>query len=497
MRDTGLMSLFPATPVEPFPLERGMIGVHANSLTNELCSLYNRVLMEVPSMGPQGCQAFKRAAKHVQTEVFRKVGLVQPWKLREALHHMVVRHGAGLYVPAAESLRDRPLDRRDSGVSMFIKVEKNFISEGLSLKTPRAIQYRGPRFNLMLAKYLLPFEKKFYEEFSTPNSSGLHTSKGLSPDARARLIVDLWGKFDAPAALCLDASRFDAHVAKTHLLEEATCYYNSLGKHRLLRWLLKRQLVNTGRGRWGTRYKVEGCRMSGDMNTALGNTLIQLMVLKHCAGDEQVSLLVEGDDAIMFGNVDAIRRVEAKVNQRALDVGFTMKCALALFVEEIDYCSSRVIQVGPGEWRSVRAGYKAFFTDRYTSKRVEGEKAIREKARTMATGYNAMYSGLPLYGAWAQYLLSWAPPCKLDERYDAYFIQRAALAARDRWVSSGAAQSEVTPMARESFYCATGMPPSEQLLIENLFHTWKGPFTCTNLDLEVQQLLSLAKRLGQ
>lgn len=497
-RETALQPLFPRLKAELLPCDRGMVGVHANSLTNELCSLYNRVLMEVPTIRAQARRGLDGTAARVQELIFSKVGKLETWPLRRALRHMVVRHGSGLYVPAAKSLSERPLDRRDSGVSMFIKVEKNFIAEGLSLKTPRAIQYRGPRFNLMLAKYLLPYEEKFYAEFQKLNSTGLHTSKGLSPDARANLLAALWSKYSSPAALCLDASRFDAHVSVAHLIHEGRCYTQSLGEHRLLKWLLARQLTNRGKGRWGSRYSVDGCRMSGDMNTALGNTIIQMIVLSYCAGSEPVSLVVEGDDAVMFGDVDVIRRVERTLVARAKEVGFSMKCVRARFLEEISYCSSRLVETQPGVWRSVREGVKAFFTDRYTSKRVEGEKARRSKARTMAVGYATMYAGLPVYGAWAQYLLSWAPACKLDERYDSNFIQRAALAATDRsTVEIAAPAGNIASLTRSSFFAATGIAPSEQLLIERLLISQAGPFPHSIAEMEFKQLLRLRSRLAQ
>lgn len=496
--NTMLQALLPMPILDGLSLEPGRIAVHANSLTNERASLYNRVLMKVPTMKGEMKRGFSGHAARVLEMVHSKVGTLEQWGMKRTLKHMVVRHGAGLYVPAAQSLQDRPLDNRDTMVSMFIKVEKNYLP-GEKLKTPRAIQYRGPRFNLMLAKFLLPYEEKFYSEFSKPNSTRLHTSKGLTPDARANLISALWDRHPRPLALNLDASRFDAHVTKELLQQEAAFYKRAHKNNRLLEFLLKAQRCNRGQGRWGSKYRVEGCRMSGDVNTALGNTLIQLVVLSFLFRDVHVDILVEGDDAVVFGDVDALRRAYASLDQRAGDIGFTLSSSIARCKEEVDYCSSKIIEVEHGKWRSVRNWPKPFFTDCYTAKPVFGEKARLEKARTMAVGYDTMYHGLPVFGAWGSYLLSHAKPGKLDPAYDAYFFSRAATAAANWHVdykSSGLLKSvEPTSLSRASFYVATGISPSEQLLWESRLKQQLGPWPANLTGDELSFLEGLAARL--
>jgi len=507
--NTRLLRLLPCVRkdiVSAFSLEE--IATHANNVDNEESALRSRVLMRTQTPSGDGLRQWAWARDRVSQLVRGKLwGRLEKWSLSRTARHMIKRHGAGRYAWAADSLRDSPLDKRDSRVSLFIKVEKHLRTAGV-LKECRAIQYRGPRYNLMLAQYLLPFEDMFCRKFQKPNITGLHTSKGLSPDKRAALILELWGRRRRPSALCIDASRFDAHVTSAMLQWEAGVYTSSYQTDvGFLAWLLRQQVYNRGRTRWGIKYGLNGCRMSGDVNTSLGNTLIQMSLLKALTWDMECDILVEGDDALVFGDTRDMRLLESSIGERARGLGMVFKSARAFAPEDLEYCSTRPVELKPDVWRSVRDYRKALVTDVYTTRPVLGEGAVAQKARMVAVCHALGAVGVPVFSAWAAVLLSHTVGgVALDPWYDRglWLVskERLILSLRD---SAGGHPSDsyggiadvvfskrgtVTRLARESFYCAYGLAPSEQLALEASLWEGMGPHPPVILEGEVRQLLT-------
>lgn len=482
----------------------GTMGVPAKSVTNELCCLHNRVLMETPDFTPRGKSLFKSAAASVSAALLQLLdrgGGVRKWTWRKTMRHMIRRHGAGLYGPAAASLRVEPLNDMDCKISMFTKVEKLLVAPGGSLKTPRPIQYRGPRYNLVAARYLLAIEEKLYAALHVRNAARLYTSKGLTTQARADLLLKLWSCRSNPMALCVDASRFDAHVRVEHLKEEQAFYKALFPRDRLLAWLLAKQLHNRGIGAFGSRYSRAGGRMSGDVNTALGNTLIQLMVLKTLCGDVECDIIAEGDDAIIFGDVDSLTRLAGCITQRAETVGFSLKVSTARWPEELEYCSSRPIEVQSGDWVSVRGWPKPLLSDHLTARPVASERAKNEKARTMAVCFAHQYTGIPVYSALAKYQLSWAKPGKLDPWYDRHFWLQtlgASWSVRRPVIAAGMESVPASPsrIARDSFALAFDVSPSEQIGMERELLKNLGPHPCEILHEEDLVLKRAAAQLS-
>lgn len=466
-RGTSLQALFPPCPLREDFMMR--IGIHNKSAINERTCLVNRVLMKTPTVDQRQMALLVKHSAEVWSYFRERMGLrggeyLPQWSKAKVTRHMVQRHGS-IYSDAAKSLVDDPLSKKDSRVKMFLKAEKSYVEAGAELKDPRAIQYRGPRFNLMLGKFVIPLEQGLYPSLSSYDLGGwLFTSKGLSPDRRANLVADLWHSFSAPAALCVDFSRFDAHVSEEALKIEHA-FYMSVYKSGLLNFLLSQQLVNRGIGRFGTKYKRRGGRMSGDVNTALGNTVLSLTVLSFLCRGESVKIVCEGDDAVILGDYPTIKRL-SKVSAEPL--GFKLKVQVAMCLEDISYCSTFMLNDGL-RWRSARDWPRPFLGDIYSPKTLTLH-AIPQKARTMAVCFAVMYSGLPIYSVWAEYLLSHSDPDQgLDEWYDRNFWVKTVLGGAED-------KGEVTDVARQSFFCSTAIPPSEQLRMEEEMRGAFGPY---------------------
>lgn len=465
-----LQQLLPAPPKELSPYCTP-VAVHENTLFHEELCLRNRVLMRVPVPNRRGRQMFQRAADEYIDALKRRLGPVQKWGIHKTLKHLVSRHGAKLYEPAFHSLRERALDSRDARLKFFLKAEKWRHAPGTSLKTPRAIQYRGPRYNLLFGKFICPIEEAIYGEMTQSHSiMQVHTSKTLTPNQRAEQVSDLWHRFKRPMALCLDHSRFDAHVSPFVLREEHRAY-KALCSDPLFDWLLRMQINNKGTTTFGIKYSLKGSRMSGDMNTALGNTLINAIALLAITRGLNVEILAEGDDGLVFGERGDLEALLQTIDRRALDMGFELKVKPAYCLAQIDYCSGGVIETRTG-YKHVREWPKPLDTDSWSPRFVTGEGAV-DKAYTTAYCYAQLYRGLPVYQTWARYMLSHTPRGLLDPKFNRELWEQAHLVLQREGGSKTFPEIDMT--ARSSFAEWSGVLPSEQLELEQWLESSFGP----------------------
>lgn len=495
-------------PVAPPGLARevGEVAVHANTPDAELLTLTNRLLMLVPKPSEEGQRELERGLGLLIPALRQSVGLVLPWSRARSARHFIARKGPGLYGRAFLSLKEDPLSSKDHQVSMFLKAEKWVLMPGEPLKPARAIQFRGPRYNIELGRYLLPLEELLWSNLGhggvrIRDQVWLHSSKGLTPNARARQVRALWDRYPGARALCLDHSRFDAHLSEEVLRMEHRVYTGLLGGARLLRWLLAAQCRTKGSTKHGRKYRTSGGRCSGDVNTALGNTIVSGLVLIAASHDiSELSILVEGDDGVVFGPGPVIQHLGQVLAGRVLAYGFELKISEARTLGEIDYCSGRVI-VGEGDPRWVRAWPKPFTTDPWTARPVQGAKARTAKAYTMAVSAWVQYRGVPVYQAWGEWLMSHVPPGKFDPWYDRDLTVRLApllsqLAQEDHrgegadgppspnapgaemlWGRDGEGRElGITPSLRADFADATGVGMGDQLGLEAELASSKGPW---------------------
>lgn len=273
------------------------VYVHNNCRCNEVISLRNRVLFEVIDPDPEAISQCKVIARMIADWLPRTTISDGDWV--DAYSGKKRRK----YKEAEASLSIRPLSRSDSYISAFIKAEKIF-----ELKDPRMIQARGARYNYALGNYLKPIEHHLYNIKGTGRlrhvlPPGRIIAKGLNMERRAALIHQKMQRFARPLVVSLDASRFDAHV--TDMLTVEHLIYKRYWRDPQLQRLLDWQCNNKGRTPTGVRYKLRYGRMSGDMNTALGNCLISIMVLANIMKRLKVrpsnwDMLCDGDDVLLF-----------------------------------------------------------------------------------------------------------------------------------------------------------------------------------------------------
>jgi len=295
-----------------------------------------------------------------------------------------------MYETAAESLKETPLVWKDSWIRCFTKAE--YIKPG---GTPRLIQPRSPRYNVALGCYLSPNEKTilhaiddmFNEDIYDVDHKLPTIAKGHNFAQRGEIIEAKWSSFSDPVCLGLDAARFDQHINESLLGFEHSIYTSIFSGDQFqvggqkLSTLLKWQRRNVGRwkGMEGKiRYKTRGCRMSGDMNTSLGNILIMsclwyrfiLDIRKHIGNDFRAQIYNDGDDTVVIVERKDAEFVASLVDVWFKEFGITMEFdGIYNRLEEIIFCQAKPVYNGKS-WYLCPNPHKRCFSDLVTMKNI-------------------------------------------------------------------------------------------------------------------------------
>lgn len=339
-------------------------GVHNNSVNNGRRALVERVFRYRDAEGelhpPPPCTADPTVRLGRFTKALRRHLFMHRPCDRQSFADMYRGRRRDVYLRAVASLAQQPVTTADSKItSGFVKAEKvNFTSK--PDPAPRVIQPRTPRYNVEVGRYLKPLEHGVYAAIADV-FGGPTVMKGLSAEGVAQELRGMWDSFRKPVAIGLDASRFDQHVRVEMLKWEHGVYKGCfLGADKLeLAGLLKQQLVNRGYLRCEDgiiKYKVNGSRMSGDMNTSLGNCLIMCGLVHTLLAERGIKgrLANNGDDCVVIMESVDERKFCDGLKEWFWDFGFNMKVEAPVWrFERIEFCQSHPVWDGE-RWIMVR-----------------------------------------------------------------------------------------------------------------------------------------------
>jgi hypothetical protein len=373
-----------------------------------------------------------------------------------------------VYEHARLSLGRAPLCRQDSYMKTFVKAEKiNFSSK--PDPAPRVIQPRDPRYNLEVGRYLRPLEHKLYSRI---NELWGHTTvfKNLNGMQSALSLREKWDRFSHPVAIGIDANRFDQHVSAQALKFEHSVYqafYPLEREHlgQLLSW----QLVNHGRTRSSDNvvfaYDKVGSRMSGDMNTSLGNCLLMCTILLEYKRQIGVEFMLanNGDDCQLIFDAKDVDAVRQPLEKFFMDFGFSMKIEEPVYeFEHIVFCQTQPVYNGQS-WVMVRQFPLSLAKDTAICRDLTFRDASIWRW-CLGSGGIALYGDMPILGVFYRRM-------KLSGRYG----------RSHEWNDSGFARMvegckargpTVDDQARFSFYLAFGVLPQDQIKIEDALRLW-------------------------
>ena len=383
------------------------------------------------------------------------------------------------YEAAVESLKDRPLEARDCRVKVFTKDE--YRKPG---GAPRAIQPRSPRFNVKLGRYIKHLEHQVFhaiDKIFDPTEQHRTVAKGMNMNERGNVIRDMWKTFDQPVAVGLDASRFDQHINSLLLKHEHSVYHmwstGSGDDLPNLSTLLRKQLVNEGvyKTKDGqVRYKVNGCRMSGDMNTSLGNVIIMCSLMYSYFEEKKlltnIRLLNDGDDCVIIMDRRNLDVFNHGLKDWFLEMGITMEYdGIYRTLEEVEFCQSRPVLMGKEDYRLVPRPSKRLYSDLVTTKQICNKKVYRKQLGAIAGCGLAASSGIPIFQSFYKWLGRGSTPW-IPEVGSVYHKFRQELV-------EGMEMKTRTPTIDEriSFYFAFDITPEEQILLENFYDNLPDP----------------------
>lgn len=442
-----------------------IFGVHNSNITACVRSMKERLLFVqkgegfIPTEKPT--KSFYAACSEFK-EAFSKLSYpVSPLTKEQFLGAYKGRRRTA-YENAFNSLNGKPFSKVDSYINFFIKCEKiNFTKK--KDPAPRGISPRNPRYHVMLGPFIKRIEKLIYKIIGEIFGA-VTVFKGLNAKDRGKYLRQHWDHFNDPVAIGLDASRFDQHVSKQALKFEHSFYKEFFPNNSLFTRLLSLQtenklFANCPDGR--AKLTLSGGRMSGDMNTALGNCLLMSCMvysyMKSRVGEFR--LANDGDDCVVMLERRDLKKM-GDLSSWFLELGFDMKIEDPVYCfEEIEFCQSKPVWTPQG-WLMVRKVQDSMSKDSISIKPLDGPKVFKRWMRAVGECGLSLCGGIPIMQEMYKKYTDIAGD--VDPLNDPTMETGLAMLARgmDRGYSS------IHPLTRLSFWRAFGIPIARQIALE-------------------------------
>jgi len=431
----------------------------------------NGVQVKPPTALPN---IFNERLGYIQTYLAKHVPSTNPIGYQQFADSYKARKHT-VYQKAVDSLMLSGVTSADAHLKVFGKPEKCNIS-----KKPdpimRVVSPRDPRYNVEVGRYLKPLEKRLFKGidslFGEPT-----IIKGYTAEQSGKIIHDKWKQYKHPVAIMLDATRWDQHIGQQALSWEHNVYVDICRSKRLAK-LLSWQLTNHCRSYCNDgklRYVVAGGRMSGDMNTSLGNCLLMSSMV-HAFMTQmnvgQFSLCNNGDDCVVIFEKSKLLQVQHKIHWWFYQMGINMKIdGVVCEFEQIEFCQTQPVYCD-GEYVMVRNPYQSISKDAISLKPLNSKSIYDKWVGAVGDAGISLTGGIPV----------------LQDYYNAY--TRATIGQKrlknDPTMASGlflAAEGmhrkykAVSAHTRYSFWLAFGITPDNQLLLESYYSNIDLSFT--------------------
>lgn len=428
------------------------VSTHTSCVCNEAQALFNRHLVEVGPFVVDNVTYSDSMREAYMKQVFEHLPIPEYTKMSK--YEMAMSYAGAKrrsYLKGYAELKSSPSMRAMTRIKMFVKAEK-YPTADVGSKAPRAIQFRSASFNLLVGAHLKPYEHAMYQAL-TSNIGMRVVAKGLNNYQRASNIVEASKHFRNPRYFLLDHSKFDAHVSVAHLKWLHRQYYRAT-KSKQLRWLMHHCIKNRGYTSNGIKYTVNGTRMSGDFDTALGNTLLNFAMIKSWLGAVKSHILLDGDDSVVVVETTQVEELNRRLCHFT-KLGMNTKCELVKELHEVEFCRAKLLPVDPPRFgRDPIRGLSnmTMFEKDYTG------KARMQYIAGLGVGGLAANAGVPvMQAASVAFARAHHNPMLLEE-----YLVRYGPPMRPQ---------PITHEVREWYHQQWGITPYEQELIESQIAT--------------------------
>ncbi len=447
--------------------------VHDPTANNVLDGVIQRVMLvdgarppqPVPGAWPLLLRFTRRIARRLPRHVSRMAAadypLLYSGKKRETYHQ------------AELSLRVKPIQQEDAKLSVFGKCEKVPLRSDGTPKAMRVISPRDPRYNLELGTFLHPIERHVYKAINSMFHNGPTTptvQKFLNLRDRGRVLRAKWNMFKDPIAVGYDAKRFDQHTSADAMQVEHAVYLAAYARNpelnqlrKLLRWQLRTSAKAVLRDGI-IKYRTRGNRCSGDVNTSLGNIILMCIMMKAYFehANVNVELVNDGDDCVLFLERDDLPRLDG-LEPYFLDLGYTMIREPPVDVfEQLEFCQCHPVFDGQ-DWTMVRKLDTVMSKDTITVKSMTSDRAVHVHRRRIRESGLSMAGNIPVLRSVYSYI---GRGCETMTnrrgKFNPYMDSGLFYSTKGMRVKD----VEPTPLARLSYWRATGLSPRQQVAME-------------------------------
>jgi len=449
------------------------MGIPSKTITNLESAVLKRVFFTdekgtLPPTSP-GVAVVRNLLSCFRTSFLRSCRKPTRWTTDQFIGSYIGRKKA-IYIKAVQKLDNEGYQNKYAKIKVFVKIEKtNLTSKPFKDIIPRVISPRSPEYNVELGRFLKPFEHDIYNTIDS--IFGVRTViKGLNADMAGNAISNIWNLYLDPVAIGVDAKRFDQCVSKSLLMWEHSIYLSVYKHNRWLAGLLHQQLLNRCSGYTYDgviKYSLEGGRMSGDMNTGSGNTLIMCAMMHTYITSLGVraNLINNGDDCVLVTERQHQARFDG-LHEWFLQFGFNMVVEPPVYcLEAIEFCQCHPVYVNSG-YRLVRNIRVALAKDSSSVHPFNSPNHALAWAGMVGVGGLSLCSGIPIMQEFYKCFIrgSKGKVAKYTdwELNEGRYILSRGLESRER---------PVTDRTRFSFALAFGIEPDLQVALEDLYKT--------------------------
>lgn len=475
---------------------------YANTTSNVLKAMRTRVFIDAPDWEPPSSLAktMDAAARRLAPQ------------LEQEYDELRVEMELKKFPPAKRQLYGEALKVRlelpkHAKISGFVKCENvpfKPTTGGKIADKPRMIMARDPVFLAHALSAMKPIEHAFYHGRWLWNKHQKHTcAKSMNPIQRMRCLEGMVRELSNPVVIGLDGSAFDAHVTKGALKAEWK-FYSMAARHAGFEPTTLKKIEDMGRAQLknkvfvrtddGTvKATVEGNRMSGDLNTGLGNSLLQsgyiaCMMKEFAVPERHYRFLVDGDDSVVMVSgeyasrftTESVTKMFAKFSQE-VKVEYIRPITLDT-MEAVCFCQCSPVRVD-GEWRLLRSPYKVYNGYKMVNIWYRSKEEAARFFASVAQPELIMASGVPVHQEFFNLMHRLSGDAKPADHVSRRFWIRTCKSLGEHLRYS----SEISNATRLSYQRAFGIGIAEQLLIESALAGWTSADLPSAPESEVTQ----------
>lgn len=381
-------------------IERDPVIVMAGCRHNVIESLKCRYLKNTPDIGKLDMELVYKIVDHL-------AGEMKEFYKPEFSFNQFVKTKPGVtrkrYLKAYKQLLNggSNLSKIDE-IAAFVKNERYF-EEG---KSPRMIMGRDPRFNILYSRFTSRLENSF---FSLPQVA--NACDYWKCGEKFKELLGDW-MFEN------DMSKYESSQRKFHLWLEFLVYSKVVSREEVpdLATLFAVKCKKVGSSN-GVKFEFDFCRGSGDMDTSLGNGVINylatmyFMIKNFCKRDNCLfktcgcwfdKFTLKGDD-----NYGKCFRGMKNLKNTFLDWGFDAKLKVNEDPRKTEFCSGYFVELTGGRFYYVQKMKKLIQSlETCINKDFVKNGWVAHYYKSLGLMYQRLYGCLPVYRDISAFLLS-------------------------------------------------------------------------------------------